>query len=77
MSNPSQGCQFGYLETKLTYQSSIQEKIKSRLKSGIACYHSMQNLLSSRVLFKNIKMIVHKTAVSPVVLHGCEACVSH
>jgi hypothetical protein len=75
--NPSKGCQFGYLETKLMNQNSIQEKIKGRLKSGIACCHLMQNLLSSRVLFKNIKMIEYKTAILPVVLHVCEAwCVT-
>jgi hypothetical protein len=33
--------QFKYLVTKLTYQNSIQEEIKSRLKSGKACYHSV------------------------------------
>ena len=36
-------------------QNSIHEEIKSRLKSGNACYHSVQNLLSSSLLFKNIK----------------------
>ena len=36
-----------YLWTTLTYQNSIQEEIKSRLKSGNACYHSVQNHLSS------------------------------
>jgi hypothetical protein len=35
--------QFKYLETTLTNQSSIHEEIKSRLKSGNACYHSVQN----------------------------------
>ena len=37
---------FKYLRTTLTNQNSIQEEIKSRLKSGNACYHSLQNLLS-------------------------------
>jgi len=32
-----------YLGTNLTNQNSIQEEIKSRLKSGNACYHSVQN----------------------------------
>jgi len=31
--------EFGYLGTTLTNQNSIQEEIKSRLKSGNACYH--------------------------------------
>jgi len=43
-----------YLGTTLMNQNSIQEEINSRLKSGNACYHLMQNLLSSSLLFKNI-----------------------
>jgi len=35
-----------YYGTTLTNKHSIQEAIKSRLKSGNACYHSLQNLLS-------------------------------
>jgi len=42
-----------YLETALTNENSIQEEIKSRLKSGNAYYHSVQNLLSSSLLSKN------------------------
>jgi len=42
--------EFKYLGTILTNQSSNQEEIKSRLKSGIACYHLVQNLLSSSLL---------------------------
>jgi hypothetical protein len=34
----------------------IHEKIKSRLNSGNACYHSVQNLLSSRLLYKNVNI---------------------
>jgi len=36
--------EFKYLGTTLTNQNSIQEEIKSRLKSGNACYHSVQNI---------------------------------
>jgi hypothetical protein len=36
--------QFKYLGTTLTNQNSIHEEIKSRLKSGNACYQSVQNL---------------------------------
>ena len=32
--------EFKYLGTILTNQNSVQEEIKSRLKSGNACYHS-------------------------------------
>jgi len=47
---------FKYLGTTLTNQNSILEEIKSRLKSGKACYHSVQNLFSSSLLSKNIKI---------------------
>ena len=46
---------FKYLGTTLTNQNAIQEEIKSRLRSGNACYCSVQNLLSSRLLSKKFK----------------------
>jgi hypothetical protein len=46
--------EFKYLGTTLPDQNSIQEEIKSRLKLGNSCYHSVQNLLSSRLLSKNL-----------------------
>jgi hypothetical protein len=32
----------------------------------------VQNLLSSRLLSKNIKVRIYKTIILPVVLYGCE-----
>ena len=58
--------------TTLTNQNSIQEEIKSRLKLGNACHHSVQNLLSSSLLSKNIKIKIYRTIILPVVLYGCE-----
>ena len=52
--------------------NSVQEEIKSRLKSGNACCHSVQNLLSSSLLSKNLKIKVYKTIIFPFVLYGCE-----
>ena len=62
--------EFKYLGTTLT--NSIQKEMKSRLKSGIACYHSVQNLLSSSLLYKNLKIKIYRTIILPVDLHGCE-----
>jgi len=45
---------------------------KSRLELGNACYHSVQNLLSSRLLCKNLKIKIYRTIILPVVLYGCE-----
>jgi hypothetical protein len=44
--------QFKYLGTTVTNQNLIQEEIKMCSNSGNACYHSVQNLLSSRLLLK-------------------------
>jgi len=65
--------EFKYLGTTLTNQNCIAEEIKSRLRSGNACYHSVQNLLSSRLLSKNLKVKIYRTVILPVVLYGCEA----
>ena len=56
----------------LTDQNSNTEEIKSRLNSGNACYHSVQNLLSSRLLSKNLKIKIYRSIILPVVLYGCE-----
>jgi hypothetical protein len=45
--------QFIYFATTVTNQNLIQEEIKRILNSGNACYHSVQKLLSSRLLSKN------------------------
>jgi hypothetical protein len=64
--------QFKYLGTTVTNQNLIQEEIKRRLNSCNACYHSVQNLLSSRLLSKNMKVRIYKTIILPVVVYGCE-----
>jgi hypothetical protein len=59
-----------YLGKALTNQNSIQEEIKSGLKSGNACYHLVQNLLSSSLLSKNVKIKIYRTIILPVVCMG-------
>ena len=48
--------EFKYLGTTLTNKNSVQEDIESRLKLGSACYYSVQNLLSSSLLYKKLKI---------------------
>jgi hypothetical protein len=63
---------FKYLGTTLTNQNDIHNEIKNRLNSGNACYYSVQNLLSSHLISKNLKIKIYKTVILPVVLYGCE-----
>jgi hypothetical protein len=64
--------QFKYFGTTLTNRNSIQGEIKSRLKSRNACYHSVQDLLSSSSLSKNTKIKIYKSIILSVILYGCE-----
>jgi hypothetical protein len=57
---------FKYMGTTLTDQNCIYEQIKSRLSSGNACCNSVQSLLSSRLLSRNVKVEI----TLPVVLYG-------
>ena len=64
--------EFKHLGTALTNHNSIPEEIKCGLGLGNACYHSVQNLLSSRLLSQNLKIKIYRTIILPVVLCGCE-----
>jgi hypothetical protein len=64
--------EFRYFRTSLKNQNSIQEEINGRLKSGNACYHSVQNILYPRLLSKNLKIKIYRIIILPVVLYGCE-----
>jgi hypothetical protein len=60
-----------YLRTTLPNENCIHKKIKSRLKSGNADCHSMQNILSSSYPKKG-KIKIYRSLILPVVLYGFE-----
>jgi len=41
-------------------------------RSGNVFYHSVQNLLSSRLLSENLEIKIYRTIILLVVLYGCE-----
>jgi hypothetical protein len=63
---------FKYLEATLTDQNCIHEEIRSRINSGNAYYHAVQNLTSSRLLSRNVKIKIYINMILPVILYGCE-----
>ena len=63
---------FKYLGVTVTNTNSIREEIKRRINMGNACYYSLEKILFSRLLSKNLKVKTYKTIILPVVLYGCE-----
>jgi hypothetical protein len=61
---------FRYLGTTLTEQNWMHEEINSRLNSGNACYHSVQSLLSARLLSGNVKVKIYKTVIYQLFCMG-------
>jgi len=64
--------EFRYLGKTVKNKNYIQEEIKSRLMSGNICYHSVRNILSSRLISKNLKIMIYRTIILYVILFGCE-----
>ena len=54
---------FKCFDSLLTTQNSIHEEIKCRLTAENSCYYSLQTLLPSRLLSKNLKIKIHKTII--------------
>jgi hypothetical protein len=63
---------FTHLGTALTNQNCTHEEVERRVKFENACYHSMQNLLSSSLLSKNIEIKMYRNGVFPVASYVCE-----
>jgi hypothetical protein len=64
--------QYRYLGMIVINQNLILEEIKRCLNSGNTCYHSVQNLLSSHLLPRDLKIRICKTVILPLVICGCE-----
>ncbi|KAJ4436270.1 hypothetical protein ANN_18901 [Periplaneta americana] len=60
-----------YLGATVTNINYTRKEIKQRINMGNA-YYSVEKLLSSSLLPKNLKVRIYKTVILPVVLYGCE-----
>ncbi|KAJ4443790.1 hypothetical protein ANN_05568 [Periplaneta americana] len=63
---------FKYLGATVTNINDTREEIKHRINVGNSCYYSLEKLLSSSLLSKNLKVRIYETVILPVVLYGCE-----
>ncbi|KAJ4451220.1 hypothetical protein ANN_02680 [Periplaneta americana] len=63
---------FKYVGATVTNINDTWEQIKRRINMGNACSYSVQKLLSSSLLSKNLKVRIYKTVILPVVLYDCE-----
>jgi hypothetical protein len=59
-------------ENNINRSKFMHEEIKSRPNSGNAYYHTVQSLLSSYLLSRNVKVKIYKTIILPVALYGHE-----
>jgi hypothetical protein len=66
--------QFKCLGTAVTNQKLIKDETKRGMNSGNACYHSLQNLHSSRLMSKSVRIRIYKYVILHMVLYGCENC---
>ncbi|KAJ4442605.1 hypothetical protein ANN_04194 [Periplaneta americana] len=63
---------FKYLGATVTNINDTREEIKHRINMRTACYYSVEKLLSSNLLSKNLKVRIYKTLILQVVLYGYE-----
>jgi hypothetical protein len=56
----------------VTNQNLVQEEIKRSLNLGNICHQSVQSLLSSHLLSKNVKIKIYKSVILSVVQYVCE-----
>ena len=63
---------FRYLRVTVTNTNDIRKQIKLRINVGNACYYSLEEILTSHLLSKKLKVNTDKTIILPVVLYACE-----
>jgi len=58
--------------TPLCFQNLIKFIEVFRLNTNLFYIYIIKNLLSSRLLSKNVKIKIYRTLILPIVLYGCE-----
>ena len=64
--------EFIYLGSAVTTKNDVSLEIKCRITLANRCYYGLNRQLSNRDLSRTTKVILYKTPILPVLLHGAE-----
>ncbi|XP_055375384.1 uncharacterized protein LOC129608086 [Condylostylus longicornis] len=64
---------FRYLGATIFNDNSMHACINENIQNGNRSYYANKKLFQSRLLSRNLKTILYKTTIRPIVTYGCEA----
>src|ERR1700743_1884595 len=64
---------FVYLGSQVNSKNDIVDEIRRRVTLGNRCYFGLLNLLRSKAIRRNLKCMLYKTLIRPVVTYGSES----
>src|SRR6201996_7949310 len=67
------GDNFVYLGSQVNNKNDIVDEIRRRVTLGNRCYFGLLNLLRSKTIHMNLKCMLYKTFIRPVVTFGSES----
>jgi hypothetical protein len=62
-----------YLNTCLTIKNEIRPEIQKGTATANRAYYVLHPILKSQSVYRNIKIIIYKTLIRPVITYGVEA----
>src|ERR1700744_3955896 len=64
---------FVYLGSQVNSKNDIVDEIRRRVTLGNRCYFGLLNLQRSKAIHRNLKGMLYKTMIRPVVTYGSES----
>lgn len=61
-----------YLGTVFYRKSDIKGEIRQRLMAGNRCIGSLNRILRSKTISRNLKVRIYRTVIRPIVIYGSE-----
>lgn len=67
--------EFVYLGSLITNNNNITAEIVKRILSANKCYFGLLKYFCSKILSRNIKILLYKTLLRPILIYGSETWV--